>query len=505
MNDTSLTLKYDEMYSEYEKRRYHDFLPSLSNELRFDDDTWICTKRMRSAHETHCNVSIYFSRIPEKYKTMVKYYAIILLIKGNGIRTVGKDVGNIAFFLRFIGDESIEKVNMLTASRFKEYLDGRDCAESTRAGIWSVTGRFLTRMNGYDGLKLANPFTEKVYEHHKLLDYKYIPDHVVKQLDHAFRDEKIPLHIRCAYWLLRLIPSRISEILGMKIDCVKPFDGHYCIFIPTWKQNGGYREPIMRVIHVNDEGMGGYLLALLREQQKTSLIYQEYVGSDKKGALFTYRRQLKDIVTKQYSVATQTCISHHFEKICDSYGIRDEQGNIFYVTSHQFRHNGITDRLRAGFTLPQIAEMTGHHGTAMIYASYAHMNLFPETLIEPNLYAAESPVSENPYVLFGGKILNMDAVNESRLLRNLRAHRVPGGICSDVTRCKSGMWDCLYCEQFIPEKEQLPYFEEQVSAWKEKAELFKHDASMCTNYTDIAKRFEAIVAKIKREDGQDNE
>jgi len=174
------------------------------------------------------------------------------------------------------------------------------------------------------------------------------------------------------------------------------------------------------------------------------------------------------------------------------------------VTSHQFRHNGITDRLRIGFTLPQIAEMTGHHGTAMIYASYAHMNLFPETLIEPNLYEAERLDGEPPHILFGGKILNMDAVNESRLLRNLRTHRVPGGICSDVTRCKSGMWGCLSCERFIPENEQLPYFEEQVSAWKEKAELFKHDALMHANYTDIAKRFEKIIAKIKREDGQDN-
>jgi len=135
----------------------------------------------------------------------------------------------------------------------------------------------------------------------------------------------------------------------------------------------------------------------------------------------------------------------------------------------------------------------------MIYASYAHLNLFPETLIESNLYTTEKPKDDHPYVLFGGRILNMDAINESRLLSNLRAHRVPGGICSDVTHCKSGMWDCLSCEHFVPEKEQLPYFEEQVIAWKDKAELFKNDA-----YMDISKQFEKIIAKIKKWDVQDN-
>lgn len=96
------------------------------------------------------------------------------------------------------------------------------------------------------------------------------------------------------------------------------------------------------------------------------------------------------------------------------------------MTSHQFRHNVITDRMKAGFTLPQIAEMTAHHGTVMLDASYAHLNLFPETIVEPIKYETQA---ENPYVMFGGRILNMDAVTESRLLKNIRAHRVPGNLC----------------------------------------------------------------------------
>ncbi|MDW2797626.1 hypothetical protein RZO55_08560 [Clostridium boliviensis] len=41
---------------------------------------------------------------------------------------------------------------------------------------------------------------------------------------------------------------------------------------------------------------------------------------------------------------------------------------------------------------------------------------------------------------------------EKRLLKNLRDRRALGGICSDVTDCKSDMWDCVECEHFIPDR-----------------------------------------------------
>ena len=321
----------------------------------------------------------------------------------------------------------------------------------------------------------------------------------------VFMKETVPLPIRTVYWLLRLIPSRISEILGMDIDCLKPFDGHYCLTIPTWKQNGGYKEPLLRIIHIHDEGIGGYLLTLIREQQKAAHSYQEFLPSDKKGTLFTRRQSMryrngKICYKGVYGPLTYVQVRDSFQKICREFDIRDENGEIYTVTTHQFRHNGITDRLRAGFTLAQIAEMTAHHGSAMIYASYAHLDLFPETLSEPREYFCETPEKKSPYILFGGRILNMDVITEARLLANLRAHRVPGGICADITHCRSDMWNCLECVHFIPEKEQLPYFEEQAKAWRDKVEKFKNYSIMEANFSEIADRFQQIIQKMRKEE-----
>lgn len=491
--------EYIEYYRECEEKRYRDFLDSLSDSISFDSDKWICEKRLKNQSQLLSKVTIYFSMVPGQYKEMVKYFALIRLVEGKSVGTVCGDVGNIAIFLRFMADVPLSEIQVTTASRFKEYLDGKSYSESTRSSIWSDVSVFLRRMSDFEKMYLMNPFYNKPYQAKQLVDQKYIPEYVAKQLDWIFMEEDIPITMRCIYWLLRLIPSRISEILGMKIECIKPFDGHYCIFIPMWKQNGGYREPIIRTIHIENKEMGGHLIALILEQQKMAMSYQSYLPEEKKGALFAYRSQiLLDGVwhsENRYRVASGRYISYHLKEICRRYDVRDENGGEYVVTSHQFRHNGVTDRLRAGFTLPQIAEMTAHHGTAMLYASYAHLNLFPETIVEPMKYQTEA---ENPYVLFGGRILNMDFVTESRLLKNIRAHRVPGGVCADVTHCRSGIWECISCRDFVPEMEQLAYFKEQAADWESKAEKFRNDRQLADNFAAIAGGFKTVVEKLER-------
>jgi hypothetical protein len=186
--------------------------------------------------------------------------------------------------------------------------------------------------------------------------------------------------------------------------------------------------------------------------------------------------------------------------------VLDDNGNIYNLTSHQFRHNGITDRLEAGFTFEQIADMTGHHGNAMIWNAYSHLDLKPKAVIEKQQYVlGELQNINNNYVLFGGRILNMEEQLEKRLLQNIRAHRVRGGICSDVTGCKSDMWNCLDCEYFVPDKAQLSYFEEQVVAWICKAEKFHEFQMIKSNSLKNAQLFKKIVDKIKGGDGTNSE
>jgi integrase len=498
----------EESYREYEKTRYREFLHTLSDSIAFEQDTWICRNRRRVASEGLHLVSIYFSKVPERYREMVKYYTILRIISGRAIRTVRSAIINLSAFLRFVGNDSLDSINVITAMLLKEHLDNCGYAESYCYAIWSEAGNFLSVMNGFDGMQLKNPFYKNIYESHQQLDYKYIPDSVVAQLDYAFMDSSILLHLRCIYWILRLIPSRINEVLGMSLDCLKPFDGHFCLFIPTWKQNGGYMEPIMRVIHIiDDDGMGGYFLRLIREQQKTAKSYQIFLPKGKENMLFSYRREARfksgTCLTDSYSVISWRYVSTRFKEICTQFNIREEDGKPYNATTHQFRHNGITDRLAEGFTAEQIAEMTGHHGSATIYGAYTHLNLMPEVLRKPYNYNGPLKEPKNPYVLFSGRILNMDARMEAYLLKNIRAHRVRGGICDDITHCSSDMWVCFNCGHFIPEREQLGWFEEQVELWQVKAERFAHEPLIRENALKNLAAFNAVVHKLKADGGEE--
>ena len=200
-------------------------------------------------------------------------------------------------------------------------------SETTLHGKWGSVNKFYEIMNGYENKKYQMCFANNPYNSHKKHDYKYIPDAVAQQLDRVFYYEDVDETIRCVYWVLRLIPSRISEVLNIKIDCLKPFDGHYCLFIPTWKQNGGRREPIMRCIHIENEGMGGYLISLIHKQQSLSKELQKFMPENKKDALFTYRtvNHMPDgtkNMTNQYRVISWPIISRKLEQICGKYNIK---------------------------------------------------------------------------------------------------------------------------------------------------------------------------------------
>ena len=133
--------------------------------------------------------------------------------------------------------------------------------------------------------------------------------------------------------------------------------------------------------------------------------------------------------------------------------------------------------------------------------SYNHLDLMPETIIKKQKYVLqETGGQENRYILFGGRILNMDEQLENRLLRNLRAHKVRGGICSDITGCKSDMWNCLDCKFFVPDADQLDYYKEQAALWRDKSVRFSDFPIIKGNAERNAGLYEHIMKKLKEDE-----
>lgn len=496
-----------ESFDAMRMNEYRHFVAQLGSNVDFSNDKWVCDKRIRSTAERNCDVTLYFGLIPERFREVAKYFCTIYLINGAGIAATLSKITSLASFFRFL-EERIPNAGLLdisthTAFEYRLWLDNRGFSDGTKAMKWRDMNMFCRTMCAWNEGIGSNPFTDNPFRYYQRHSYKYIPENIILQLDTAFQDESIPVHVRCVYWILRLIPSRINEVLAMQIDCLKPYNGHFCLFIPTWKQNGGYFAPKMRVIHLENSGIAAELIALISQQQSIAVSGQNSVETSLRGSLFTYRKALvqgKEVrdIGNEFRVARDEHIARYFSYVCKRNNICNDQGQPFVITSHQLRHNGITDRLAAGFTPEQIRFMTAHHGDAMIYKAYNHLDLLPEVIREKQQYVLNEPNdnADQSLMLFAGRILNMEDQLEKRLLKNVRAHRVPGGICSDITGCRCDMFLCLDCKYFVPDATQLDYFLQQSDFWLQKAERFKEFPLIKSNAEKNARLFHGIAEKI---------
>lgn len=117
---------YKETFEESEKRRYRLFVSGLGNHAVFEDDTWICDKRIRSGAEPKNYHYIYFAGVPKTYREAVKYYAVLRILQGDVIRTVRSRITKLSLFFKFynqIQQGNSLQFNTLTAVHFKEYLE----------------------------------------------------------------------------------------------------------------------------------------------------------------------------------------------------------------------------------------------------------------------------------------------------------------------------------------------------------------------------------------------
>ncbi len=452
-------------------------LPTLGTLIIYEDDSWTCDKKRKNVSSKKSAYTLYFTNIPPQYKNLVKDYAIMSFSMRKGFVGIQSVIKRIVTFLTYIDSIDIElkDINKEVVHTFKKYLSNMPGAESNKNGIWGAVKTFFEiiknleccpKINYFSGI---NPFKRGKTTHEE----KYVPKYIVKQMDKAFKNESIPFFIRLSYWICRSIPSRIGEVLAIKIDCIKPLDeakNSYVIFIPTFKQNGGYKEAQIRRIYVKNEGHGKFILDMIKKQQEIATNLQEDLkNEDEKGLLFTrkvirgvgkygkIREDKVPIITKYDSIA------EGFKKVVDDYKIKDKNGNEYYLTTHQLRHNGITDRLYAGFTLIQTILMTAHQGTTMPETSYFHSNGEVLEKVQKNIHNR----NDEPKVLFRGRILNMDENTERRLLQNIKSRRIKHlGICGDFSGCES--FQCLACDSFIPDVNDLPYYQEQIRIFEEK-------------------------------------
>lgn len=491
--------------------------PELKNSLRvystisiFEDTTWVLDKLKRKGLSNTKN-TLYFVDVPVQYLEITKLFALVRLNKRMSSKTVEANIWGLKKFYKFLQEECNERdlinVDKNIIFEYENYLKN-DCAlsKASKETCWSSINAFFRNMinsNATPAVKVVskiNPFSRIGSD--RLFEQKYVPVEVVKQYDDVVFNESLPVYIKLCYWICRLIPSRIGEVISVSIDFCKQYGEYYTLQLNMFKQNGGYIEPEKRLIGFKNEDMGEYLLNLINKQVEISKSLQAYVDRNDRGLLFTYvKSKYFDGKYSEYNLRNTnvfTLSDSNFRKIliklARRYKITDGNGNIYRITSHQLRHNAITDRIYEGFTLLEIKDLTHHKTTAMISRSYVHPD--KDRLVEKAKQINNEKLDDQT---FKGRIINDNIKAFEKINRMLRSHAIGRlGFCSDISGCKSGMYECLDdCDYFEPNLDELVYFEEQVSQWQQKKILFANSKYMLENAQYNYELNQKIVNKIK--------
>ena len=266
--------------------------------------------------------------------------------------------------------------------------------------------------------------------------------------------EEIPLVIRLTYFLLRLIPNRISEVLAINLECLSyPDLGLFSVSIPTSKETPLHIPLYTQYVFFMDGKIESVFYRLLREQQDAVRSCAGLDATDVDYLLFD---------TAKGRALTAIDFNAFLDKFIHEHHIFDENGNYPVVTSHDFRHVCIGERLRSGVYSPEQTMKEANHSNVDVTLSYGYMSKHDEA---KHLGGITSDVlSVDLKVPLQNNHAQHQTANPAKYdrLQNDTAYIriIPGcGLCSD-SKCIPQYEKCAFCDCFTPDKLYLEYFTE---------------------------------------------
>ncbi len=462
----------------------------------FHDDKWILDLRDINQNKKTKYRTIYFGSYKnEFFLNEVKSWASKLIVRKYSTLGISGIIGSIRLLSDLVENNSIHSFTEITPieiSKLHTYLF-IESQNTTKRNLekWNNIRKFFIEMEFYDQYYMMEKFVIPKFPKGRCFEDKYIPDYISNQLDVILKKENIPHALRTFYWILRLIPNRVTEVASMKTSCLKPIsEDSYILTISTPKQSGPYESSMLKLIEIQDAGIGSYLISLIKKQieftkeQNPSMRNNDFLFYSNS---FRYYKKNKELhIYDKVILIDSDFFAYFLKRICTVYDVKDEQGNIFNPMSHQFRHNAVSDRMNSGiFRAIDIKPLTGHHTTAMIEQTYTHTHI--------------KDIKKDSPIVFRGRIINTDDEDRmNRLLAKPFSRRIHNlGICSDSRSCNKSKSQCLRCDYLLPDFDNLSFYEYDQNEWRSKK--IKAEQVGNVDYADLCQDWiDSYEVAIKR-------
>lgn len=428
----------------------------------FHEDSWILDKKSNKSHPDTLAFMNTFSLHGNKGKHLAKLFAVITISRGNsvalhqGLRTYFKYLHTI--------DSNLLQIKKAIFANYIYWLDeqrknnGELFSESYKHTLLNSALKFHTLMNGHTSIAfingieaIENPYDKKT----KDSKYEVIQNNILEKLDNIFNQDESPLHMRVAYWIMRLFATRPDDTFNYPLDCVKKITDNMVTIkhaILKNSKNSGNLDYKFGFLNLN-EPVQRMLIDLIEKQQYSSLQLQD--KATKKEYLFTYQHAVNK---KIYYLSSQSFYNHFIDvqRIC---GIPKAQ----QVIPRDLKKTGITLRTEFGWTSPQLKQFANHQTYNSIDA-YSEPSV--EFIIKEQRKILESSKELSNQYVFKGKIIHkLNDEMQYKILTNPRAHKIANlGFCPDIRSCGHHL-ECLDCKDLIPDYDLKDYYLEQADRY----------------------------------------
>ncbi|MDP2849487.1 MAG: hypothetical protein Q8O20_00280 [Sulfuricurvum sp.] len=433
----------------------------------FENESWVLDKRSNKSHPDTISFRD-LGKLGNRGKYLAKLFVVAGLNRGSG-RDLQTHLIN---YYQFLSEKklNLHQVQKDTLAHYTVWLDAKVDERSAKLisevykhKLFYIAMKFHSVMNGHsfmayiEGIEaIENPYDRKS----KDSKYKVIDQDVLEKLDAHFNTDVAPLHIRVAYWIMRLYATRPEDTLNYPLDCVKRLTDEMATIkhaVVKNSANKGEIEYKMGFLNLQ-EPMQKILFELIGTQQ--GIAYELQVASDKKDFLLTYRH----VVDKSICTLSSLSYSRYIRSVQMDLKISEARRAV----PRDFKKTGITLRMESGWTSPQLKQFANHRSYGSLDAYSAPSDSFM-IFEQKRLLEAKGDIKSRYY--WKGSIVNgIGDKYEENLLANPRAHKIADlGYCPDVASCGNHL-ECLDCDDLIPDADLEGYYLEQVDRYLTIAE-----------------------------------
>ena len=427
---------------------------------------------------------IHFEKLPERFRPTVKQWGQFLLARFSFSNCIQR-IHFLQEFLNWLVASSptistFADLNMNHIDAYLSYCRATPNGKGRKKSDMQVWYHLHSVRAFLEYLEInSHPFrtrepVQKVLGPHNMIapksfyrtveQIKYIPEYVLHQFDKHIQDlspRYIPLAI-----VLRATGWRISDVLLLKMDtCLEQTEKGWWICGDVLKTSVlGHKVPITSEV-----------AAVIEAQRE--LVKQEYpVETNSKGYLFPAVHGPRK---KRGMPMTPRGVNRAFQELAQKYAIVGEDGKVFRIHTHAFRHTKAVELLNNGMSLVMVQQWMAHASPEMtlIYAKILDGTMHKqwEQTVKQGAVCM-GPEGGKPQRVEGRKVLevlNSNALDVERVREHRIAVKLPIGNCCKTPKivCRFVELPCFNCPAYVLTPDDLPALEAYAEQVRQRVEL----------------------------------